>query len=161
MAIPEPIETFMMRLGFRYKALHHPEGASVDEPPRHAEGEATTHAFFADHAPILVLVPAGSRVELERLKHTAQTTHLRAVTADEAGGLYPESEPGAMPPLGPLYGQRVYVDEALTHDEHVVFSGGTRHDAIRMRYGDFAELVHPIVGRFAVRKGGAHGSSHR
>jgi Ala-tRNA(Pro) deacylase len=69
---------------------------------------------------------------------------------EEVARIHPESEPGAVPPLGPLYGQRVFVDQAITRHDHVIFSAGSRGDAIRMRYGDFAELVHPITGRFAV-----------
>ena len=57
-----------------------------------------------------------------------------------------------MPPFGPLYRQRVFVDEALTRETEIVFNrGGTHADAICMRYDDFASLARPIVGRFATR----------
>ncbi len=54
-----------------------------------------------------------------------------------------------MPPLGPLYGQRVIVDEQLTMNADIVFDAGTHSDAIRMSYPDFERLVRPIVGDFA------------
>jgi Ala-tRNA(Pro) deacylase len=53
-----------------------------------------------------------------------------------------------MPPLGPMYGQRVFVDTELTRDPEVVFNAGTHMDAIRMRYSDLAALIKPIVGDF-------------
>ena len=56
-----------------------------------------------------------------------------------------------MPPLGPLYRQMVYVDEALADEEEIVFNAGTHADAVRMRYDDFAAIAHPIIGRFARR----------
>ena len=54
-----------------------------------------------------------------------------------------------MPPLGPLYGQRVVVETSLAGNTQVVFNGGTYADAILMRYEDFEHLVHPDVGAFA------------
>jgi hypothetical protein len=30
----------------------------------------------------------------------------------------------------------------------MVFNAGTHTDSLCMHYGDFAEIVHPIVGRF-------------
>ncbi|HEX6211669.1 MAG TPA: YbaK/EbsC family protein, partial [Methylomirabilota bacterium] len=85
----------------------------------------------------------------ERLRQIAGVERLRPATGEELAQFYPESEPGAMPPLGPLYGHGVFVDEALARQSFLTFSAGTANDAIRMRYGDFVALVHPTVGRFA------------
>ena len=60
----------------------------------------------------------------------------------------PDCERGAMRPLGPLFRQRVFVDERLAADEEIVFNAGTFANAIAMRYSDFADHTHPIVGRF-------------
>jgi prolyl-tRNA editing enzyme YbaK/EbsC (Cys-tRNA(Pro) deacylase) len=43
----------------------------------------------------------------------------------------------------------VFADEALTHEEQIVFNGGTHGDAVCVRYDDFAKMARPIVGRFA------------
>jgi Ala-tRNA(Pro) deacylase len=53
-----------------------------------------------------------------------------------------------MPPFGPLYGQRVFVDTALVAAPDMAFNAGTHTDAIRMRYSDFADLAKPRVGGF-------------
>jgi Ala-tRNA(Pro) deacylase len=50
-----------------------------------------------------------------------------------------------MPPFGPLYGQKVYVDTALADEPEIVFNAGPHADAIEMGYADFANLVHPVV----------------
>jgi YHS domain-containing protein len=50
-----------------------------------------------------------------------------------------------MPPLGPLYGQRVIVDKRLTTDSEVAFSAGSHHDTIRMPYREFERLAQPTV----------------
>jgi Ala-tRNA(Pro) deacylase len=54
-----------------------------------------------------------------------------------------------MPPFGPLYGQRVFVDVALAAEPEIVVDAGTHTEAIRMRWADFAASVKPIVGSFA------------
>ena len=54
-----------------------------------------------------------------------------------------------MPPLGPLYGQPVFVDASMTANDEIAFSAGSHRSAIRMRYREFESLVHPTVGRFA------------
>jgi Ala-tRNA(Pro) deacylase len=56
-----------------------------------------------------------------------------------------------MPPFGPLYKQRVFVDEAVAAEKDIVFNAGTHRDAVCMRYDDVARLARPIVGRFAMR----------
>lgn len=147
MAIPEPIETFMLRLGFNYSALH--QGAAREENGERSEWVRTV-VYFGDETPILATIPANARVDAERLRRLARVSRLRPATDEEVAHLHPESEPGAVPPLGPLYGQQVFVDETVRRLDYIVFRAGSRTDAIRMRYGDFAELVHPSVGRFAV-----------
>ena len=67
------------------------------------------------------------------------------------GWLLPECERGAMPTLGPLFHQRVFVDRLLAEEEEIVFNGGTHADAVVMRYDDFASLTEPRIGRFAIR----------
>jgi Ala-tRNA(Pro) deacylase len=74
---------------------------------------------------------------------------MRLATEAEIGLLYQGCEPGAVPPLGPLYGQRVFVDTSMTANDEIAFSAGSHRSAIRMRYREFEALVHPTVGRFA------------
>jgi Ala-tRNA(Pro) deacylase len=50
-----------------------------------------------------------------------------------------------MPPFGNLYNLPVYVDRTLTHEPTIFFQAGTHRDTIRIRYADFARLVHPTV----------------
>jgi Ala-tRNA(Pro) deacylase len=77
------------------------------------------------------------------------TESLRLASEHELEWLYPDCERGAMPPFGPLYKQRVFVDSALAEEEQIVFNAGTHGDAVCMRYDDFAMLTKPVVGQFA------------
>jgi Ala-tRNA(Pro) deacylase len=104
---------------------------------------------FADGEPIQAVVPADCDVDFERLARLMDATHIRMASEDELEWLFPDCERGAMPPLGPLYRQLVFVDERLTNDDEIAFNAGTHANAIAMRYADFALITHPIVGRFA------------
>ena len=106
----------------------------------------------ADGEPIQAVVPADLEVDLDRLADVTEARTLRLAGEDELRWLYPDCEPGAMPPLGPLYRQTVFVDGTLAAEARIVFNAGTHADAIAMRYDDFAAITHPIVGWFARRR---------
>jgi Ala-tRNA(Pro) deacylase len=74
----------------------------------------------------------------------------------ELAALYPACETGAVPPLGPLFGQRVFVDHVIAEDAEVVFHAGTHVDAVRMRYADLSALSAPVVGEFGRAPGKRH-----
>jgi Ala-tRNA(Pro) deacylase len=74
---------------------------------------------------------------------------------------YPGYEVGAIPPLGPLYQQRVFVDRTLTQEADLVFNAGTHTDAIRMPYAAFAAIARPAVGDYAeLPPGGKRSAAH-
>jgi Ala-tRNA(Pro) deacylase len=106
---------------------------------------------FADGEPIQAVVPADHVVNLDRLAALAGAGTIRLAREDELEWLFPDCERGAMPPLGPLYRQSVFVDETLADEERIVFNAGTHTDAVVMRYDDFVAITRPIVGRFAYR----------
>jgi Ala-tRNA(Pro) deacylase len=58
-----------------------------------------------------------------------------------------------MPPLGPLYGQQVFVDRMLATAGDIVFDAGSHSDAVKVKYDDFAQVVQPIAGDFARMRG--------
>ena len=86
---------------------------------------------------------------LRRLIRPRHERVVRLAREEEFARLYPDCEPGAMPPFGSLYLQRVFVDRSLVGEIEMAFNAGTHTDAIRMHYGDFAELSHPVVGALA------------
>lgn len=104
---------------------------------------------LVDDEPIEAVLSAPQAVNLDRLLELAGGSEIRLAREDELRRLFPDCELGAMPPLGPLYGQHVFVDVALAQEPEIVFNAGTHTEAIRMRWADFAASVKPIVGRFA------------
>ena len=153
MAIPSSISSYLDGNRVSYSVVEHPiaytaheEAAATHVPDREW---AKVVVCMADGQPALAVLPADSAIDLDRLRALIGSASLRLATESEMGPFYEECEVGAMPPFGPLYGQRVFVDQSLASDPEIVFNAGSRREAIRMRYPDFAALVKPTVARFA------------
>ena len=155
MAVTQLVHEFLRQSNVAYSVFPHAPAFTAQEEAAvtHISGRdwAKPVVFFADGEPIQAVVPAHLVVDVERLLMLTGAERVRLATEEELAALYPDCEPGAMPPLGPLYHQTVFVDEALAAEPQVVFNGGTHADAICMRYDDFAALAHAVVGSFAVR----------
>jgi Ala-tRNA(Pro) deacylase len=136
-----------------YTVLPHPVAFTAQEEAAatHVPGRdwAKVVVCFVDGEPIEAVVPAPAFVNLNRLLALAGGHAIRLADEDELRGLFPDCEVGAMPPLGPLYGQTVYVDAALAMEREIAFNAGTHRHAIAMGWNDFVKLVNPIVGSFA------------
>jgi Ala-tRNA(Pro) deacylase len=151
--IPASISEYLERNHAQYSVLSHSkaytarqEAAAAHVP---ANEWAKTVVCFADDEPVLAVVPAPCAVDLKRLRNTVHAHSIRLGKEPEFAALYRDCEVGAMPPLGPLYGQRVYVDERLAADPEIVFSAGSHQEAIRMPYREFERLAQPTLAQFA------------
>jgi Ala-tRNA(Pro) deacylase len=151
--IPLTISDYLRRNRARYSVVAHDTAytAQREAAAAHVPGIewAKTVVCFADDQPILAVVPAPMAVNLDHLRDAAKAHSMRLAKESEFAGLYQDCEPGAMPPLGPLFGQRVFIDTRLTADPEVVFSGGSHHEAIRMPYAEFARVAGATVADFA------------
>jgi len=94
---------------------------------------------------LMVVLPGSYRVDLPAAKAALGRPDLVVATEQEFAGLFPQCEPGAMPPFGNLYNLPVWVDESLTSDDEIVFNAGNHTQTVRMKYADFARLVKPKV----------------
>lgn len=102
----------------------------------------------ADGRYVMAVLPSSWKVDFKRLEEVLGFSNLRLATEDELATLFPDCEIGSMPPFGNLYGTPVYVDATLAQDEEIVFDAGSHVGAIKMRYQDFTDLVHPRVEEF-------------
>lgn len=96
----------------------------------------------------MAVLPASHQVQLERLARETGASQAELAEEKEFEGVFPETELGAMPPFGNLYGVPVFVDPSLEEDEEIAFSAGTHSEVVRMSYEDYRRLVGPQVKRF-------------
>jgi|SRR6185436_12829328 len=155
MSATATIHEFLRDAHVPYMVVPHPPAftAQGGAAATHVPGRdwAKVVVCFVDGEPIEAMIPAPLVVNLNRLLDLAGGREIRLAQEDELRRLYPGCESGAMPPLGPLYGQAVFADVSLAGEPEIVFSAGTHVDAIAMRWADFSRTVRPIVGSFAQR----------
>lgn len=151
--VPSAIGNYLREHHVSYAVIHHPLAYSAmrEAAAAHVPGREWAKAVvcMADGRPTLAVVPADHLIDSERLRDLAGAAQMRLATEAEIGLLFQGCELGAVPPLGPLYGQRVFVDTSMTANNEIAFSAGSHRSAIRMRYREFESLVRPTVGRFA------------
>jgi Ala-tRNA(Pro) deacylase len=152
MSIPRSISTFLDRHHTQYAVVPHAPAYTAQETAAvaHVPGRAWAKVVvcMADQLPILAVLPAPLRIDFDRLQDASHAATLRLAREGEFARLFPDCEIGAMPPLGPLYRQQVFVDQSLTTDREITFNAGSHRDAIRMEYGEFQRLIKPTVARF-------------
>lgn len=132
-----------------YETIKHTPAYTAQEiaAVSHVPGKdfAKTVIVKVDGKLAMVLEPAHSRVNLERLRKQVAANKIELASEHEFKSRFPECELGAMPPFGNLYEMDVYVDKTLTQDEQIAFNGGTHAEVVKMAYKDFDRLVHPKV----------------
>jgi len=149
MPLSERLRSFLDSHQAEFTLTTHPkaftarEVAAAERLP--AREVAKTVVVFADGAYCMIVVPASRLVDLHELRITLGFTQVRLATEDELAKLFPDCELGAMPPLGPIYGMRVYLDGALASQETMAFNGGTHRDEVHMDTAEFRRLVDPRV----------------
>jgi prolyl-tRNA editing enzyme YbaK/EbsC (Cys-tRNA(Pro) deacylase) len=121
----------------------------ADLPLTAAQKVVQTFVLKADSQFLLVVVPADSFIEIDKVHSMAGTSTLRFATEAEISALFSFGEVERVPPLGGLAGAAVYLDLELADEESIVFHACTRHDLIHMKTADFQHLAHTVTGSFS------------
>ena len=154
MGIPSKLIEFLNQNKVRYEILHHPEAFTAQElaAVEHVKGKQHAKVVMvkSDGAPVMTVLPADHRVDLDKFNKLTGKLAALATEADFKG-LFPDCAVGSMPPFGSLYGVATYVDQSLAENDTIVFEAGTHSDAMKMRYGDFARVANARVADFATK----------
>jgi Ala-tRNA(Pro) deacylase len=143
------LKQFLDTNNVRYLSIRHSPAYTAQEIAAlaHIPGRelAKTVMVKIDGTMAMAVLPATKRLDLDALKQTAGAQTSSLASEQEFARMFPDCEPGAMPPFGNLYGMKVYADQTLTADEHIAFNAGTHAELVQMTYADFARLVQPAV----------------
>jgi Ala-tRNA(Pro) deacylase len=153
MAAPQWVHETLDEHRIAYENLHHAEAYTAQELAHreHCSGHhvAKVVVAIADGVPLLVVVPASRHVLLEEVRTALDAAEVRLATEAEIAKTFPGCELGAVPPLRHWGDVAVLMDHALETSQTIVFTAGTRADAIRVRFYDWYRLVNPLVGLFS------------
>ena len=113
---------------------------------------AKTVIVWMDGAMGMVVLPASSMIDFNKFKELSGAASVELASEAEFKDRFAECEVGAMPPFGNMFNIRVFVDKSLSEDQEIAFNAGSHRELIRMRYEDYAALVKPVLGSFAIQK---------
>jgi Ala-tRNA(Pro) deacylase len=157
MGLPAKLADVLKRERVPYTVFRHPPAYTALEQAQvsHIRGHCAAKVVIcmADDTPVQAIVPAHYRVDLERLRQLAGAFTIRLALEEEIATVYPEFEVGAAPPLGTIYGHRVFVDDCFVGEPEMVFNAGTHTVSVCMHFSDFAEMVKPVIAPIGIRPG--------
>ena len=91
--------------------------------------------------PLLAVVPASERLDVDRLRVQLHRPGLEFLPEDELAQLFFDCEKGAIPPLGPDYRIPTVVDTRLRDVEDVYFKAGDHEDLVHVDQTSFRTLM--------------------
>jgi len=142
--------------GIKYVSINHSPAYTARETaastfvPRREF--AKTVIVDLDGEKVMAVLSASRHVDLEALRKLAQANAARLASEDEFKEMFPDCEPGAMPPFGSLYDTRVFVDEMVTEVDDLCFNAGSHEQILRMDCLDYQKLERPVIGAFAIKE---------
>ena len=151
----EKLKEFLDSHNIKYVSIRHSLAYTAQEiaASAHIAGKelAKTVMVKIDDQIAMAVLPASFKVSFDLLKKSAGASKVELANEQEFRNRFPESELGAMPPFGNLYGMDVFADESLSQDEEIAFNAGSHTELIKLAYRDFERLVKPKVAKFATR----------
>ncbi len=137
-----------------YEALlHRPASSSTKRAESvHIPGRRVAKAVLvkAGDSFVLAVLPSTAWIDLVRLSDVVgeAASRVRLATPDELFEVFPDCEPGVVPPFGQLYGLKTLVDLALADASEIIVGANTRHEGLRMLFRDFQSLEEPVRASF-------------
>ena len=154
MGIPRRLISYLNDKKIKYELLHHPEAftAQTIAAAEHIKGRhhAKVVIVKSDDQHLMTVVPANTRIDLEKFERVVGKS-VALENELEFKPLFPDCQPGTMPPFGNLYGLPTYVDRALSKEDFIVFEAGTHSDAIKLKYKDYERAADPFIEDFAMK----------
>jgi len=144
MAIAETVKNYLTQKAVDYTLPYHPHSGSSHETAEasHVPEDHIAKGVIVKDASgyAMVVVPAIHYVEMKYVRKELGRD-LELVEEDEFSKLFPDCEPGAVPPLGPAYQIETILDEALTTLANVYFEAGDHEHLVHINGEDFKTLL--------------------
>lgn len=153
----ERLRTLLLGKGVVHQTLCYGAGFTAEEAGQAAlppGWEVARTVLLRDRGGelLLVVVPAPCSLDSERLTLATGRVDLGPVPERERREAVPDSDPGAMPPFGVLYDLPTYVDACFNRASQIVFPTGDHRQLIAMRFQDYVQLAHPVIGQLCFHR---------
>lgn len=153
MSVPHWLQRLLAYHGVPYRVHVHPPvfSASHLAHVEHITGRRVAKVVFlnARNHPVMVVLPAVARLDIERVRAVLGEPDLRLAAEPEIVGWFKGCAPGCVPPFRLRSDLRILLDRGLAHLGEIVLPGGAPDVSIALRFRDWYRAVRPGVGRFA------------
>jgi Ala-tRNA(Pro) deacylase len=144
MTIATTVQTLLNDRQIPYEVIAHPRTESSAETAAAAhvpDDHIAKGVVLKDgQGYLLVVIPASRWVELGRVREELNRS-VEVAPETEAEQLFPDCQPGAVPPLGFAYGLTTLLDEALTTLAKVFFEAGDHEHLVAVTGEHFQTLL--------------------
>ena len=144
MAIAETVKNYLTQKAVNYTLSSHPHTGSSHETAKasHVREDHIAKGVIVKDAAgyAMVVIPASNYVEMKHVRKELDRK-LELVEEDEFSKLFPDCEPGAVPPLGPAYQIETFLDESLTSLSNVFFEAGDHEHLVHVNGDGFKTLL--------------------
>ena len=155
MSIPQKLAKFLKRHKVRYEIQAHAQTFTACETAQceHLSGKRLIKPVMVkvDGKDAMVVIPSNRTVDLLKFSTPLVTNRVRIAEEHEFKDLFPDCEPGAMPPFGHLYGVPCYADERIWEEDELVFNAGNHKETMSLSTHDFFRIAKAIPGDFSVQ----------
>jgi Ala-tRNA(Pro) deacylase len=133
----------LTRVDFEILRHHHTSTALAAARTAHVDPCSLAKAVVLKDqiGPLLAVVPASERLDVERLQAALRRPQLDFLPEDQLDALFYDCEKGAIPPLGPDYRVPTVVDLRLRNVDDVYFEAGDHEDLVHVDQTSFRRLM--------------------
>ena len=144
MAVAPRLRQYIAERDIAWDALEHPASSCGLDAAHRAgvpPGELAKAVLLEDdYGYLIAVVPTDRRLQLAQIRAGLERD-LRLASEAEVARLFPDCEPGAVPPLGEAYGIATVWDAALARKPDVYFEGGDHRTLVHVTGDEFASLM--------------------
>lgn len=155
MTIAASVQSYLDREGAAYDTIEHEHTRDSNHTAQAARvpGDQLAKCVVLedDSGYLMTVVPSTHRVDLGGL-HRALKRNLGLASEPELVELFKDCEPGALPPLGAVYGMQMILDDSLADLPDIYFEAGDHLALVHMRKDEFMRLMANVPrGRISYR----------
>jgi Ala-tRNA(Pro) deacylase len=149
MFVSQTVVGYLERSGVDYDLVVHPHSATSLQTARAARIEPHKLAkavLLSDEEEFwLAVIPASGRVNRWALERLVDVDSLSLAAEEDMPVVFRDCERGALPIVGPAFGVRTALDDALLDADEVYFEAGDHEHLVHMTQEQFQRLMagHP------------------
>ncbi|MFC1536740.1 aminoacyl-tRNA deacylase [Pseudomonadota bacterium] len=144
MAISNTLKHYLDRSAIAYETVEHPFTTSSQKTAEvaHVSGRRLAKGvlLYDQQGYLLAVLPSPLHINIDELNEMLNR-NLGLVDEEEIAQLFPDCEPGAIPPVGEPFKLEVVLDIHLCEEPDIYFEGGDHVDLVRVGGTDFQTLL--------------------